>query len=105
MKHKRTLIKPGLALAKPTLALAVLFGCGALSFNPRLEAQALPAAALMTFQGRLDRPDGTPVAEGNTLIRFSLWDAESGGTEKWNQSGDTAVANGVFDILLSVGTP
>ena len=56
----------------------------------------------MNFQGRLTRPDGTPVADGNYAVRFSLWTAASGGTEKWNQAvNPVSVKKGVFTVLLS----
>src|SRR5689334_2939927 len=56
----------------------------------------------MNFQGRLTRPDGTPVPDGNYSIRFSLWDAVSGGAEKWNQIvNPVSVRNGTFAAQLS----
>src|SRR5262245_15534324 len=65
-------------------------------------AQILPVPPLMNFQGRLAKPDGTPVADGTYSIRFSLWDNASGGTEKWNQTlNPISVRNGAFAILLS----
>jgi hypothetical protein len=62
-------------------------------------AQVSPIPPAMNFQGRLTRPDGTPVPNGNYAIRFSLWDAASAGTEKWNQTfGSVAVKNGTLAI-------
>jgi trimeric autotransporter adhesin len=56
----------------------------------------------MSFQGRLTRPDGIPVADGTYSIRFSLWDTASGGMEKWNQTvNPVKVQNGTFAVLLS----
>jgi hypothetical protein len=70
-----------------------------------VSAQATPVPPLMNFQGRLSRPDGTPVADGTYSMRFSLWNAATGGTEKWNQTLSTiAVSNGVFNVLLDVAT-
>jgi len=37
-----------------------------------------PAPELLNFQGRLAKPDGSPVADGTYSIRFSLWSAVSG---------------------------
>ena len=34
----------------------------------------------MNFQGRLAKPDSTPVADGTYSVRFSLWTAATGGT-------------------------
>src|SRR5690242_17737129 len=74
-----------------------------LSLNPSAaEAQAVATPQLMNFQGRLAKPDGTPVANGNYSIRFSLWTAASGGTEKWNQTvNPVTVRNGTFAVLLN----
>src|SRR5689334_4705452 len=69
-------------------------------------AQVSAAPSLINFQGRLAKPDGTPVANGNYSIRFSLWDAASGGNEKWNQTvNPVAVKNGTFGVLLNVASP
>jgi hypothetical protein len=65
-------------------------------------AQVAATPPLMNFQGRLAKPDGTPVADGAYSIRFSLWAAASGGTEKWNQTlNPVTVRNGTFGVLLS----
>lgn len=70
-----------------------------------VSAQVNPAPQLMNFQGRLTKPDGTPVPNSNYAIRFSLWNALSGGTEKWNQTiNNVTVTNGTFAVLLNVGT-
>jgi hypothetical protein len=84
------------------MSLLGLLGLAALS---PVQAQVLAAPSLMNFQGRLARPDGTPVANGTYSIRFSLWDAASGGTEKWNQTvNNVAVTNGTFAVLLNANT-
>src|SRR5262245_38496564 len=69
------------------------------------QAQVTPAPSLMNFQGRLAKPDGTPVADGTYALRFSLWDARSGGSEKWSQTIDpVTVKNGTFAVLLNTDT-
>ena len=69
-------------------------------------AQSIQAPTLLNFQGRLAKPDGTPVSDGNYSIRFSLWTAKTGGTEKWNQTiNPVAVQNGTFGVLLNVANP
>ncbi len=69
-------------------------------------AQITPAPELLNFQGRLAKPDGTPVADGTYSIRFSLWSAVSGGTEKWfQQMNPVLVKNGTFGVLLGNGNP
>jgi hypothetical protein len=85
-----------------TLSLLALLGLVALS---PVQAQVAAAPSLLNFQGRLTRPDGTPVADGTYSVRFSLWDAASGGTEKWNQTlSALAVKNGTFAALLNTHT-
>src|SRR5690349_14167012 len=60
----------------------------------------------MNFQGRLTRPDGTPVPDGNYSLRFSLWDAASGGTERWNQTiASVPVRNGIIAVLIGLFAP
>jgi hypothetical protein len=88
---------------KHTQPLLVLLALSALSLSlPQVtQAQVSPAPALLNFQGRLAKPDGTPVADGTYSVRFSLWDAASAGTEKWNQTAATInVHNGTFAALL-----
>jgi hypothetical protein len=65
-----------------------------------------PAPALLNFQGRLTRTDGSLVPNGNYSIRFSLWSAAIGGAERWNQTiNPVAVRNGTFTALLNVANP
>src|SRR5262245_25315246 len=85
-----------------TLGLLALLGLVALS---PVQAQVAAAPSLMNFQGRLAKPDGAPVANGTYSVRFSLWDAASGGTEKWNQTiNNVTVNNGTFAVLLNTNT-
>lgn len=78
-------------------ALWILIGAGSLF------AQVAPAPSLLNFQGRLARPDGTPVSNGNYSITFSLWTAATGGVKKWEQTlNPVTVRNGTFAILLNV---
>src|SRR5262249_24648474 len=79
------------------LALSAL----CLSLPQGTHAQVSPAPSLLNFQGRLARPDGTPVADGTYSVRFSLWGAATNGTEKWNQTiASVAVHHGTFGVLL-----
>lgn len=70
-----------------------------------VQAQNAPVPQRMNFQGRLANPSGNPVPDGNYSIRFSLWTAAAGGTEKWSQTiNPVAVKNGTFAVLLNTGT-
>src|SRR5690349_13462401 len=64
-------------------------------------AQVVSGPSLMNFQGRLARPDGTPVPNGSYTIRFPLWSAAAGGSERWNQTTAVTVRNGTYAVLLN----
>src|SRR5678810_1200730 len=84
-----------------TLSLVILLLM--LSVSTFAQVQSVPQ--LMNFQGRLAKPDGTPVPNGNYSIRFSLWTAATGGVEKWNQTiNSVTVQNGVFTVQLNTST-
>jgi hypothetical protein len=84
-----------------SLGLLTLLSSLTVSLPQVVQAQVTTAPALLNFQGRLTRPDGTPVADGTYSVRFSLWNALSGGTEKWNQTlSALMVRNGTFATLL-----
>ena len=71
-----------------------------LVFSLRAHAQTTPAPELLNFQGRLAKPDGTPVADGTYTLRFSLWSAATGGTEKWfSVMNPVVVKNGGFAVF------
>lgn len=81
-----------------TLSLLIFL----LLLSANVLAQTQPVPPLMNFQGRLMQADGTPVADGAHSIRFSLYDAETGGSEKWTQTvAAVNVKNGTFAVLLS----
>ena len=75
-----------------------------LSLSPAL-AQVAPVPPLVSFQGRLAKPDATPVPDGTYSLTFSLWDALRAGTKKWSQTfNPVQVKNGVFGVLLNLST-
>jgi hypothetical protein len=68
-------------------------------------AQSVPQ--LINFQGRLARPDGTPVADTTTqTMTFRLFDAPTGGNRLWEQTFNSSVtvSNGTFAVLLDFST-
>ena len=81
-----------------TLTLASLFAVLSVSAT----AQTITAApATMNFQGRLARPDGTPVADGTHTLTFRIYDTQLNGTVRWaEQIGSVVTRNGVFSALL-----
>ena len=65
-----------------------------------------PVPPTLNFQGRLAKPDGTPVPDTNAQsLTFSLYDALTGGNLLWTQtSANVAVHNGVFAAKLDFST-
>ncbi len=66
-----------------TPLLAVLLAVGTLTVSP-IAAQVSAVPNSLNFQGRLVTPSGNLVPDGTYSVRFSLYDAVSNGTEKWN---------------------
>ena len=63
-------------------------------------AQVAPVPNIMNFQGRLAKPDGTPVAHGTYSVLFSLYDALTGGNLKWSETKSVVARNGSFAAAL-----
>ena len=90
---------------------SLLFACAVLLLSSvKIGAQTAPpvapAPALMNFQGRLTRPDGTPVADGAYSVQFAFYDAVTDGNRLWTQTlASVAVRNGSFAALLTVDAP
>lgn len=62
-------------------------------------AQTVPAG--MDFQGRLAKPDGTPVSDGAYTIQFSLYTDPSAGSLLWQKSvSGIAAHNGAVAVRL-----
>jgi len=91
-EEKEFAMKNVLALS----ALALLLSLGAAN------AQTITAAPnTMNFQGRLAKPDGTPVPDGVHTVTFRIYDAQTGGNVKWaEQIGTLLTKNGVFSAVL-----
>ena len=70
---------------------------------PTLAQTAAPVPPTLNFQGRLAKPDGTPVPDTNAqTITFSLYDAATGGNLLWTQTTpNVSVHNGVFATKLN----
>jgi len=65
-------------------------------------AQIVAVPNSLNFQGRLAKPDGTPVPDNTYSIRFRLFDALTGGNVKFTQTvSGIAVKNGAFTATLS----
>ncbi|MCB2229653.1 hypothetical protein KQH82_02985 [bacterium] len=56
---------------------------------------------VISYQGRLTDAADVAATDGPYLIRFVIYDAESGGAEVWNSGYQTVqVSDGIFDVLL-----
>jgi len=55
----------------------------------------------ISYQGLITDSGGTPVADGTYTMEFKIFDASTGGTQKW-ESGPVSVdvSGGVFTVLL-----
>lgn len=85
---------------KRIVALVCVLAAPLCATTARAQISAVPNS--MNFQGRLAKPNGTPVADGSYSVLFSLYDALTGGTLKWSQTvPNVAVKNGVFAATLS----
>ena len=60
---------------------------------------------LIAYQGRLTDSQGTP-REGSYSVTFRIYNAESGGTLRWQEThSNVTVTSGIFDILLGSVSP
>jgi hypothetical protein len=102
MEHRgRVRVRALIALAAAAQILAALFGV--LAPSPAAAVQTVPY--LINFQGRLADNNGNVLSDGSYNVKFRLWDATSGGTNRWE--GDRvygaadhriSVQNGLFNI-------
>ena len=70
-------------------------------------AIAAPVPDLLSYQGRISDASGALVGAGapvNKLIKFALFDAETGGTAVWVEQQYANIADGEFTALLGNGS-
>ncbi len=60
---------------------------------------------LISYQGRITNPDGTPVADGNHTVRFNLYPVPVGGFSQWNETASITTVSGLFSHLLGSVQP
>lgn len=91
MKHPLSLV----------ITLALFIGA-----TDTLTPQAVLATpALINFQGALADSGGSPVADGNYSVVFTIWDAASGGTSVWTETQSVFSSDGRFNTLLGSVNP
>lgn len=66
---------------------------------------AVPAAAgvppMISYQGKLMQPSGSPVTDGTYSIRFAMYDAQENGNTLWSEvNPGVQVKGGLFSVLL-----
>ncbi len=74
-------------------------------FSAAAWAQSVPAK--VNYQGRLFDSAGFPVDGVSLPMSFSLWDADTGGTELWSEGRAVQVEGGLYNVILgdSVSIP
>jgi hypothetical protein len=80
--------------------VVLLFAAGTASAQPQLDV----SSTSFTYQGRL--MDGSTAADGAYDFQFSLYSAESGGTQVGSTltQGDVTVTDGLFTVQLDFGS-
>jgi hypothetical protein len=59
----------------------------------------------ISYQGVLKNSDGSLVDDGGYWITFRLYDADTGGTLKWQETDSAYVESGLFHVILGKATP
>lgn len=60
----------------------------------------------MGYQGTLTDAGGATVSDGNYILTFRIYDAETGGSELWSEThASIAVVNGKFNVILGSVNP
>jgi hypothetical protein len=55
---------------------------------------------VLSFQGRLCGTDGSPLADGEYSVQFTIYDAETNGTALWSETQTVVQIGGVFSAKL-----
>ena len=57
---------------------------------------------LLTYQGRLTDDSGNPVADGDYILVFDMYDDSTAGTLRWVETQTVTVLDGLFNVQLGV---
>jgi len=60
---------------------------------------------LINYQGRLTISGVVQTGTQIVTMTFKIWDAESGGNERWEETQTVSVINGIFNVLLGSVKP
>jgi len=95
-------------MRRPFSAVALLLALSSVSSLSFAQGPINDPPSLMNFQGRLSKPNGTPVADAtNVTLTLSLWDTSTvgSGVKRWEQTfTNVSVRNGTFALLLNMST-
>jgi len=111
--HSRTFHGRGLLVRRWVAALQIAFNilglfASSLSLPTPVALAATGINNMISYQARLMDAGGFPVSNGSYSVKFSLYDAPTGGNRLWTASGSTAsptgvtvsVTAGLFTVLL-----
>lgn len=84
----------------------MIFRTAAATLTLALSLRSLAQPLMVNYQGRLSQISGAVFPNGPADVRVRLFDAATGGVEKWDSGELTVqVRDGVFSVLLQGGTP
>lgn len=56
---------------------------------------------VISYQGKLMQPNGTPIPDGTYIVHFAIYDAPTGGDALWGETNSSVlVKGGLFAVLL-----
>ena len=83
--------------------LLILTATTLLCFGTTALAEDVPE--MITVQGLLTDAGGTPVANAEYSVRFSIYDVASDGSALWSETRNVGTTDGVFTTLVGSDTP
>jgi hypothetical protein len=73
--------------------------------SPAVLADAVTIPGMLSFQGRLTDSAGVPVPDSVYLVRFRLYEQETGGPLLWYEPQQVRTKAGLFSVLLGSVSP
>ena len=70
-----------------------------------LHAQAQSSSPVISYQGMIASPDGTPIESKQCAITVTIYADPDGTQPLWHDTYQAPVAKGVFSVSLGSGTP